>query len=411
MLNKRLLIIACLLSISACDSAPRELTLATPTEPVDRSIVEEFSALINEQSTMTIELTATPLTEQAALDAVQSGEADVALVSNNLPFRSDIATVMPLYPTILHIGRREGATDLPGDEMLRGATVFAGPEGSASRHIFAGLADRLRLQPSEYSYVESIEDGPDVVIVFSSLAPERVADIGRLRELFPDFEFSSIGTPEDIGSGGIIDGAVLMSPYLQPFVIPVGTYGELSKKPIVTLAVDKVLVTNRDLDSAVVYDLINEILRLRPALSAKRPGLFHQLSGDFDVNRSTFVLHSGTQDFLNRDAPSVYERYSGVAEVVVTLMVAIGSTMFAAYRFYRMRRKNRIDKFYTETIALRRSVTESSGADEIENVLAKVRALQNTAFDLLVDEKLAADESFRIFITLSNDVLRELSDD
>jgi hypothetical protein len=27
---------------------------------------------------------------------------------------------------------------------------------------------------------------------------------------------------------------------------------------------------------------------------------------------------------------------------------------------------------------------------------------------MLVDEKLAADESFRIFITLSNDVIREL---
>jgi hypothetical protein len=40
----------------------------------------------------------------------------------------------------------------------------------------------------------------------------------------------------------------------------------------------------------------------------------------------------------------------------------------------------------------------------------EVRTLQNTAFDLLVDEKLAADESFRIFITLSNDVLQQLSD-
>jgi hypothetical protein len=92
-------------------------------------------------------------------------------------------------------------------------------------------------------------------------------------------------------------------------------------------------------------------------------------------------------------------------------MVAIGSTLFAGFRIYRMRRKNRIDKFYTKTIALRRSVTESSGTDEVENVLAEVRALQNTAFDLLVDERLAADESFRIFITLSNDVLRELGDD
>ena len=40
--------------------------------------------------------------------------------------------------------------------------------------------------------------------------------------------------------------------------------------------------------------------------------------------------------------------------------------------------------------------------------IVKIRNLQNEAFNQLVDEKLGADESFRIFITLSNDVLRQL---
>ena len=38
----------------------------------------------------------------------------------------------------------------------------------------------------------------------------------------------------------------------------------------------------------------------------------------------------------------------------------------------------------------------------------EMQALQETAFTKLMDEKLAADESFRIFITLSNDVLAEI---
>ena len=221
---------------------------------------------------------------------------------------------------------------------------------------------------------------------------------------------STLGTPQDIGTGNIIDGAVMMNPHFQPFVIPAGTYGELTREPVVTVAVDKILVARSDLDGAVVYDLINEILRLRPALAAKRPGLFQQLSGDFDTSRSTYIVHAGTQAYLQRSAPTVYERYSGIAEVVVTLIVAIGSTVIAAVRIFRMRRKNRIDTFYSQAIALRRSVTDSTGPDELAQVIREVRALQNTAFDLLVDEKLAADESFRIFITLSNDVLRQLGD-
>jgi len=400
----------CLALLSACDTGPHELRLVTPTEPVDASIVEEFSSLLDDEARVRIQLTVAPLSEETALDAVASGEADLALVSNDLPFRSDIATVMPLYPTVLHIGRREGASSLPGLEMLRGATIFAGPEGSASRLMFERIAARMNLASDEYRYVSGIDDAPDIVIVYSPISPERITEIRDLRVDFPDFELSTMGAPQDIGTGSIIDAAVLMNPHFQPFVIPIGTYGPLTKEPIVTVAVDKILVTRSDLDSAVVYDLINEILRLRPALAAKRPGLFRRLSDDFDTSRSTFIVHAGTQAFLQRSEPTVYERYSGIAEVVATLIVALGSAAFAMVRIFRMRRKNRIDEFYTKTIALRRSVNDSTGAEELQQIIEEVRGLQTTAFDLLVDEKLAADESFRIFITLSNDVLQQLGE-
>ena len=73
-----------------------------------------------------------------------------------------------------------------------------------------------------------------------------------------------------------------------------------------------------------------------------------------------------------------------------------------------MRRKNRIDTFYSKAIALRNSVKDTSNEQERLLVIDQVRYLQNTAFEMLVDENFAADESFRIFITLSNDVLRQL---
>jgi TRAP-type uncharacterized transport system substrate-binding protein len=393
---------------AACDKAPHELVMVLPTEPVDASIAEEISILLDGGASVRIRLTASPLAEEAALDAVESGEADLALVSNNLPFRSEIATVMPLYPTVLHIGSRTNADASHGAELLRGASVYAGPEGSASRLIFERIVERLGLGPEEFRYVSGIDDVPDVVIVFSPISPTRITEIQNLLRGYPDLALISMGEPGDIGTGGIIDAAVLMNPHFQPFIIPVGTYGSLTPKPVVTVAVDKILVTRNDLDSTVVYDLVNEILRHRPALAGKRPGLFQQLGDDFDTSRSTYVVHTGTQAYLQRSAPSVYERYSGIAEVVVTLIVALGSAAIATVRIFRMRRKNRIDGFYTQTIALRRSVTESSEAAEIDRVINEVRSLQNQAFDLLVDEKLAADESFRIFITLSNDVLRQL---
>ena len=145
-----------------------------------------------------------------------------------------------------------------------------------------------------------------------------------------------------------------------------------------------------------------------PALAAKRPGLFSELSGDFDASKSTFVLHSGAQAYLERSEPTIYERYSGIAEVGVTILIALISALFGGIRLYQMKRKNRIDAYYTETLALRDSVSKSTSDEDRQLLVGQLRELQNRAFEELVDEKLAADDSFRIFITLSNDVLRQL---
>jgi TRAP-type uncharacterized transport system substrate-binding protein len=395
------LLIVVSVNLCSCEPGVEKLRFVAPFTQVDRAIAEDLSELLDASDSTRLTITGSSLAGDAAIDAVASGAADIALVSNSLPFRNNIATIIPLYPTVLHIAYREDRDASTGSALLHGAKVFAGAEGSASRLVFARIVDRLGLDVGTYEYVTDLTDHPDVVIVFAPISPELFVD-------YPDFRLFSLGSPDTIGSGSMIDAVVLLNPQFRPFVIPAGTYGETTAEAVVTIAVDKILVTRDDLNSSVVYDLINDILRLRPALAAKRPGLFQQLSEDFDASRSRFILHSGTQAYLQRSAPTVYERYSGVAEVGVTLIVALGSAMIAGVRIFRMRRKNRIDRFYAAMIDIRRSIKDSNDPAEHQHAIAKVRELQNEAFDLLVGEKLAADESFRIFVTLSNDVLRQL---
>jgi TRAP-type uncharacterized transport system substrate-binding protein len=388
-----ILLIVVSVNLCSCEPGVEKLRFVAPFTQVDRAIAEDLSDLLDTGYSTRLSMTGSPLSGEAALDAVGSGSADIALVTNDQAFRSDIATVMPLYPTVLHIAYRQDRDASTGSALLRGAKVYAGPEGSASRAIFGRILERIGLNVDAFEYVTDIADHPDVVIIFAPISPELFAD-------YPDFRLFNLESA--------VDAAVLLNPNFRPFTIPARTYGVTTTEAIVTIAVDKILVARSDLDSSVVYDLINDIFRLRPALAAKRPGLFQQLSEDFDASRSRFILHSGTQAYLQRSAPTVYERYSGVAEVAVTLLVAIVSAMLAGVRILRMRRKNRIDRFYAATIEIRNSLRGSIDPTEYKQAIAKVRELQNEAFDLLVDEKLAADESFRIFITLSNDVLRQL---
>lgn len=404
-LTRTILMLACAVlatGLAACEKAPRELRMVTPAGPIDREIVEDLSELFNNERVLTrIRLVEPAMSGSAALDAIAADEADIALVSNDFDFRRDVATVMPLYSTVLHIARPSDVDTPVTLESLRNAAVYAGPSGSASRLMFESFVAELGLGDDEYRYVSDPGEGADVIIVFAPISPERMAD-------YPGYVLSSVGTPDEIGIGGQIDAAVLLNPHYQPFVIPIGTYGDLTPEPVVTIAVDKILVVRADLDSSVVYDLINDVLRLRPALAGQRPGLFRELSDDFDVSRSRFIVHAGTQAYLQRSEPTIYERYSGIAEVVVTIMIGLISASIAGVRIYNMRRKNRIDRFYAATIDIRDSVNDSMDAEQREQAIARVRELQNEAFDQLVHEKLAANESFRIFITLSNDVLRQL---
>jgi TRAP-type uncharacterized transport system substrate-binding protein len=396
-----ILFLSVVAGLGACEKKPTQLRLATPALSVDQEIARDFSELLVSESNIRIELTGSPVSDEAALDALLAEEVDIALVSNNMPFRSGITTVMPLYPTVLHIGYRIGRDTSSGVELLRGASIFAGAPGSASRLMFETVITRLELTADDFSYIDSPEQALDVFVVFAPISP------GRIEE-FPGFRLLSLGKPGDVGHGSNVDAMTLLNPQLEAFIIPVGTYGDATPEPILTVAVDMLLVARANLDETVVYDFVHELLRLRPALAALRPGLFRTVSDKIASSNSTFILHQGLLAYTERDAPTVYERYSGIAEVAVTVLIGLMSATFAGVRIFRMRRKNRIDVFYTDAIAIRHSIADTSTLDERTAAVQKIKALQAKAFEMLVDEQLAADESFRIFISLANDVLQEI---
>jgi len=284
------ILLATLSILASCEPEPHELRLVAPISQVDRPIAEDLGRLLDNEYATRITLADSSMAGNAALDAVASGEADLALVANTQPFREDIATVMPLYSTILHIAYRDGRDASSGQTLLHDAKVYAGPEGSASQVLFARVVQRIGLDVASFEYVTDADTPPDVVVVFAPISQDLFTD-------YPDFRLFNLGP--------IVDVATLLNPHFRPIEIPAGTYGAATPENAVTLAVDKLLVTRNTLDSSVVYDLINDILRLRPALAAQRPGLFQQLTENFDASRSRFALHAGTQAYLQRSAPTV----------------------------------------------------------------------------------------------------------
>jgi len=386
--------------LTGCERPTVELELIIPDQDLDSVVAEQIVALVEQDSGIDIKLIPLPADGTPVLDALSNGYGDLAFAPNSMRYREGISTVIPLYPSILHIATR--LTDPPETlrELLDGATVYAGPPGSIARSIGQDIVGEFDLENVEF--IDDFDPATvDVVVVYAPIDRDRLMTEG----LLANYRFFSLGDPHDVGRGSAVDGAVLLNPRLRPFIMPIDTYGTLTPEPIVTLAVDKLLVAREDLDNAVVYDLFAEILRLRPTLFGERPELFQPLDENVSRSNWAFSLHPGAIDFLQRDEPTFIERYSGVAEVLVTLIVAVFTGGFAMIRFYRIRRKNRIDRFYTDVIRVRDGALSGGNRDA---AVDEIRALQNEAFDMLVAEKLAADESFRIFIELTNNAIAEI---
>jgi len=395
---------------SACTDDRPELRLIEPRLEVDRKIANDFATIMEERSAVSVTMVAPASNLETSTQALLSDRADIAFISNNQPFTSGITTVLPLYANILHILQKQPAIATDASDLFTSGTVFAGPPGSPSRNMLEKYAAQQHIESREIHFVETFDgECPDIIAIFVPIIRdlrsrlERCGDVGLYR-------LYSLGSPDEIGTGSAIDAATLLNPSMRAFIIPAGIYPDNADEPVVTLAVDKMLVARRDVPDTVIYDLISEVIRLQPALAASNPTIFHSLGGDFHSSDSTFVLHPGAQSYIERDEPNVYERYSGIAEVVVTIFFALLSGAYAAVRIYNLRRKNRIDRFYSAAIKLRQSVSDATPVAERRKTISQVRALQTEAFELLVDEKLAADESFRIFITLSNDIVDELKE-
>ena len=396
------------LLLGGCGDQGYTFRLLAPAQHFDRQIAAELATVFEQNSPHRVVIVPLPPGFETPLQALEAGHGDLALTSNTQPYRKGITTVMPLYPTVLHIVYR---SDRPADSalnLLRGATINAGPVGSASRTLLAEILASLALREEEVTFVDGPQAKPEVSVLYLPIIPEGIRTVLDEYGAPGEYRFLSLGSPDEIGSGSLIDRAILLNPRLSPFVIPVGTYGDLPQEPVLTVAVDKLLVSRPGLDDAAVYDLIGEIRRLQPALAATQPLLFQGLAREFDASGSTFVLHPGAQAFTQRDEPTLYERYSGVAEVLVTLVIGLVSGGYAVIQIVNRRRKNRIDGFYTDVMAIRDSINEHSSAAEKAAAIERVRRLQNEAFDMLIREKLAADESFRIFVTLSNDIVAQL---
>lgn len=385
--------------LAACSDADDELRLHLPSHTAfDTELIQP---IFEQQSSL--RATSPELGSRVSgVQALASGQADLALVENSSPFEPGVRAVLPVYRSVLHIMVKEGEDLEASEQPLRDQKIYIANDSPAGRAFVEMAGSRQGLAPEDLQIMREFIDGEiDIIIFFGPINPRNP------RWYVPGYRLYSLDF-DDVERAMSSKAISYMLPRIEPEVIPAQTYNlPGNEKDVHTLAVTTLLATRTEVSQRTVYTLTKTLLEQKPRFSAIAPEIFSQLTEDFDPLDLNFPLHDGARRYLVRDEPGFLERYAETINMLVYLFFVILTGAFALGRLHSQRKKDRIDKFYSRVMAIRMRAMNEPHAP----LLFELQQLELEAFDSLISEKLAADESFRIFIELLTRAMNELDVD
>ncbi|MFK7829287.1 MAG: TAXI family TRAP transporter solute-binding subunit [Congregibacter sp.] len=360
-----------------------------------------LSSIIEEETGIRLRPDLTRKEGDDPLESLADGSADLAIVENTRGFQTGVRTVLPLYRGVVHMAARQDFNVADFIETGRLPRVQF-PNGSSTAHIVAELLfERAEVLPPEFeTWRAGDAEIPDIIIYVGPINPANVSWL-------PDgFTLFSITTFDAAGAEFYIDGISFLVPQLQPIRIPALTYKlPGNQEGIDTLAVDMLLVASKSVEPSTIYALTKTLLEQKARFAATEPGLFRWLSQSFDNADFAFPLHRGARQYFERDQPGFLERYAETLNFLVYMLGLMITGLVALGRWRARRRKDRIDGFYVRVIDLRRRRSDTKP----EQLLDALQKIENEAFEGLIDERLAADDSFRIFTDLASKLRADLN--
>ncbi len=378
-----------LLMVSACGK-PGKLRIATHIKgTAAETVAMDISDYLNDVGWDIEVLSGADYNSEKNLELIESGEVELAFISNNLDIQSPaqgINTILPLYPLIVYIlHKTTGCEDL--EHLLRGNKIGLVQDQyqffESMFNYFGVPANTLDIvNVPTFDNVEDLltfinDSSLDVLFSFS------IPNSQHIRNMLSSngWQLFSLDDIQFAGKGSAVEGFCLYFPRAYPYIIPKNVFGPFPEKPVYSLAMDMLLVTNAKSDSRWVHDLTRDILEGRQYLSQKNV-LLAWVREHFDRDVLNFPLHEGAIDYLDRNEPSFYERYAEAFGVVFSILVVLAGVVSSFKRL----KKERIDKYYRQAMTL-------------QNINDLIQ-LEAKAIDQLEKDRLSADESFTIFLKI-----------
>ena len=338
------------------------------------------------------------------IDSIIARKADMAIVENNLSYIEGIKTALPISKQVLHVFYKSANPIESLEDLLYGKEVYIGIEGSSSAIFMNAIFDFYDLNTDKFS-ITTNQFANDVYCGFSDIITDETSLQGLKDEGFRVFSFDNI---DNFGRGSRAEAITLRYPHYETFIIPSGTYGSLTEEPVVTIATETILVVRGDLSDNFVYNITKLLYNEKQALNEISPLVYGTMKEDFDRGEISYPLHNGARIFFDRDEPTFVERYAELGGVILSIFLALVSGLVSLSRWQKQKKKDRVDVFYKDLIVIKNNIGAIKTSKEGIEKLKSIQDQQTHAFDMLIEEKLEANESFRIYMELSKETINEL---
>ena len=322
---------------------------------------------------------------------IEDGVVDLAFVQADTAPASSARLVGGLYEEVLHIFVRANLDPAPRgiDDFKDLGAISLGPERSGTRELAEALLEHFEV-PLDASVARATEiaalkdafakDLIDAAFVLSPLGSQ-VAD-GLV-----ECECTRLVPITEGDAGESAAGFVALHPSFRARSIPARIYGARPLASVETIGVRALLVARESLDESVARQVTSLLFKRRNELARS---IQAPLSlGAYRPTEATLPYHPGAETYYLRERPIFFVQYAEAISLIITVGIGLWSLLSLFVRWSSDLKKERIDTFYF-------TIGEHAKLPPAERIGA-LRSLHRKAFDELMGERLAADESFVIF--------------
>ena len=338
------------------------------------------------------------------IELVQNKKVTFAIANNSNIYSEDqVTTVATLnMEVILMLYHNIDKEPSSIEEMLSGRKVLLPERHSEPRRIITRIFKMLDIDTTafETTYITpgmfnltsdewiSEINKYDVCLIFSELENPNIKKLLR-----NGWRFYSEPRQPNLSESSIVDAFCYKYPWAFPVKVPRKIFGRNQPNSFKTIGIKSLIVTHEDTNPMLVYDFLMDYNNSLPIISKKRVA-FAQARNLEKEGLLSYPLHAGSIRYRDREKPKFAERYAELIALIVTL-AAIGSGLTARYMaVLKQSKKDHIDRYYSMLQAART-------LEELEEVRAR-------AIKQLQDEKLAANDSFIIFLMLYEELKAEM---